>query len=127
VQGHTSFFVDSTCSFQAESKPTYSYIPVSMDCYLCPPENKSWSCFDPPDLWHDDEPEGLEDTVHKIRDLILPSMLQLEDSMPIHCNILVTGPVGVGIGTVVKATARQLNMHLIQVTRISLVCAVMPG
>jgi selenophosphate synthase len=50
-----------------------------------------------------------------------------EDSMPIHCNILVTGPVGVGIGTVVKATARQLNMHLIQVTRISLVCAVMPG
>jgi hypothetical protein len=87
--------------------------------------NSSFICLT--DLWHDDEPEGLEDTVHKIRDLILPSMLQLEDSMPIHCNILVTGPVGVGIGTVVKATARQLNMHLIQVTRISLVCAVMPG
>ena len=49
------------------------------------------------------------------------------DSMPIHCNILVTGPVGVGIGTVVKAIARGLNMHLIQVTSLNFLFVPPPG
>ena len=29
------------------------------------------------DLWHDDEPEGLQRVVCEIRDIIRPSMLQL--------------------------------------------------
>lgn len=91
------------------------------------------------DMWHDEQPKGMETTIEKIRDLILPSMLQLyvclslcvcchvnvgvyrADSKPLHCNILLTGPVGVGMGTVVKAIARQLNMHLIQVSDLGVV------
>ena len=37
------------------------------------------------------------------------------NSKPIHCNILMMGPLGVGMGTVVKAIVRGLNMHAVEV------------
>ncbi|XP_066281177.1 peroxisomal ATPase PEX6-like [Branchiostoma lanceolatum] len=82
-----------------------SYIPVSADTFMSDI---------PPSLWTSVHPPGLDQSVDRLCEIIVPYLTHSQPES-VKSSVLLTGPQGVGKSTVIRAVRRRLNMHLLQV------------
>ncbi|XP_014665905.1 PREDICTED: peroxisome assembly factor 2-like [Priapulus caudatus] len=96
--------IQHTSLFQAGT--VQSFVPMLMKTYLTGEGSDV--------MWDWPMPAGLVQYSQQLMNAILPHLHNRCECREVAPTIVVTGPRGVGKNTVVKAVAKQLNMHIYQ-------------
>ncbi|CAB4011687.1 peroxisome assembly factor 2-like, partial [Paramuricea clavata] len=105
-----SYFVDARQSKLYQDEVLQSYVPSSAELFVqnCAKIKQPRSSY-----WLTTHPGGLDGHVSKL-ETALRSLLYTSSSSDVF-PILLSGPAGVGKKTVVMATSRRLNLHVVEV------------
>ncbi|XP_028398673.1 peroxisome assembly factor 2-like [Dendronephthya gigantea] len=105
-----SYFVDARNSKLYQGEVAQSYIPSSAELFV---QNSSKVKQPRSSYWLTSHPGGLEGYISKL-EAALRSLLYTSSSSDVF-PILLSGPAGVGKRTVVMATCRRLNLHVVDI------------
>ncbi|XP_033639604.1 peroxisome assembly factor 2-like [Asterias rubens] len=104
VDGAVAYSVDPLQSLVFQGVPVSSYIPVTMDAYIN-------SKLDP--IWSAPLPAGVWKYTDQIEDLIVPYLIPKSQCARLTPSMLLSGPIGCGKVTVIRAVCRRLNLHCV--------------